>query len=312
MAFQRSLSLVLLALVGAISVKGVPQATQTATKSVSGKITMDGGGAPPRLTLTLQSPGRPSVTLPVNPQPDGTFRVTLPIGMSIVGLPSGAAGEYPTRSFTYGATDLLTSPLVVNATDSAELLITLRAPSLVSVSGRVVGLPSTAGILIMLMGTPLETQLRPDGSFTFNNVAPGNYQLRVINSLVNCCIVPVTVRNTNVTDVTITLPQERYVTGRVVIDGSDAPSPTLTAEARSADGRVISAAVPTAYNGTNSGQFFVFRLRSGEYTISIRNIPSGYQLKSLSYGTVDLLKQPLKLDGLAGWDIVARLIPDRR
>jgi hypothetical protein len=293
----------------ALSVIAAPRIVQSPAKSVSGKITMDGGGTPLRFTLPLQSPGRAAGSVVINPQPDGTFRVTLPIGMSIVGAPSG---NFAVKSFTYGGTDLLNSPLVVAATDNAELLITLRAPTPVSVSGRVVGLPSKSGILIVLMGTPLETLLRPDGSFTLNNVTPGNYQLRVISGIIMQQLVPITVGNTNLTDVTITMPQERFVTGRVLVEGANAPPPTLAAEARSADGRVILATKPDAYNGTNSGQFFVFRLRSGEYTISLRAIPAGYQLKSLSYGNVDLLKQPLKVDGPAGWDIVARLVPDRR
>jgi hypothetical protein len=206
----------------------------------------------------------------------------------------------------------LSSPLVVAATDNAELLITLIAPTPVSVSGRITGLPSTNGILLVLMGTPLETLLRPDGSFTLNNVTPGNYQLRVISPLIMQQIVTLTVVTTNLTDVTIAMPQERWVTGRVVVESSDAPAPGVSAEARSADGRIINATTPAAYEGTNTGQFFVFRLRNGEYTISLRSIPAGYQLKSLSYGTVDLLKQPLKVDGTAGWDIVARLAPVQR
>jgi hypothetical protein len=272
---------------------------------------MEGGAAPPRFTLPLQGPGRPPVSLPVNPLPDGTFRITLPIGVSIIGAPAGVTG-LAVRSITYGTTDLLTAPLMVNATDNTELLMTLRAPTPVSVSGRVVGLPSAAGYLIVLVGTPLEASVRPDGSFTFSNVSPGNYQLRLISPILSQQFVPITVGGTNLTDVTITMPQERYVTGRIIIEGSDAPPPTIAADARSADGRVVAATKPQAYDGVNSGQFFIFRLRSGEYSISLRSIPAGYQLKSLTYGTVDLLKQPLKLDGPAGWDIVARLIPDRR
>jgi hypothetical protein len=308
MASRRSgtfLVFALLVLIGATPVRAI----QTATKSVSGRITMDGGGTPTRFTLPLQSPGRPPASVVITPQPDGTFRVLLPIGMSILGTPPGGLAV---KSLTYGGADVLSSPLVVAATDNAELLITLIAPTPVSVSGRITGLPSTNGILLVLMGTPLETLLRPDGSFTLNNVTPGNYQLRVISPLIMQQIVPLTVGTTNLTDVTISMPQERWVTGRVVVESSDAPAPGVSAEARSADGRIINATTPAAYEGTNTGQFFVFRLRNGEYTISLRSIPAGYQLKSLSYGTVDLLKQPLKVDGTAGWDIVARLAPVQR
>jgi len=54
---------------------------------------------------------------------------------------------------------------------------------------------------------------------------------------------------------------------------------------------------------------FILSLENGENTISVRDIPESYRLKSITYGDVDLQKQPLKLDGPAIWDIVVRLAP---
>ena len=110
--------LVLLTVISAVWTLAAQPAVQTATKSVSGRIIMDSGGPPPRFTLPLQNPGRASATIAVNPQPDGTFRVALPVGLSVVGLLSVAASGYAVKNFTYGVTDLLTSPLVVTPADS--------------------------------------------------------------------------------------------------------------------------------------------------------------------------------------------------
>src|SRR3954466_5616069 len=109
---DRFLVFALLILVNTISLLAVRRVVQNATKSVSGRITMDGGGTLARFTLPLQNPGRPPASVVISPQPDGTFSVTLPIGMSIVGTPSGG---FAVKSFTYGSTDLLNAPLVVAA-----------------------------------------------------------------------------------------------------------------------------------------------------------------------------------------------------
>jgi hypothetical protein len=54
---------------------------------------------------------------------------------------------------------------------------------------------------------------------------------------------------------------------------------------------------------------FILSLGNGENSISVRNIPEAYRLKSITYGDVDLQKEPLKLDGPAIWDIIVRLAP---
>jgi hypothetical protein len=53
----------------------------------------------------------------------------------------------------------------------------------------------------------------------------------------------------------------------------------------------------------------VLSLGNGENSISVRNIPEGWRLKSITYGDVDLQNKPLKLDGPATWDIVVRVVP---
>ena len=42
---------------------------------------------------------------------------------------------------------------------------------------------------------------------------------------------------------------------------------------------------------------FRFPLLEGEYRIAVGKLPAGLSVKSISYGSIDLLRDPLKLDG---------------
>jgi hypothetical protein len=78
----------------------------------------------------------------------------------------------------------LKNPLEVVATDNAELRVTFDGAGVtpVNVSGRVTGLLATEGVRVVLMSAvlgSLETAVRPDGSFAFPKVIPGNYNARL-------------------------------------------------------------------------------------------------------------------------------------
>jgi hypothetical protein len=62
-------------------------------------------------------------------------------------------------------------------------------------------------------------------------------------------------------------------------------------------------------SNTVNGRVIMLNLKDGEYTVSVRSLPSGYQLKSITYGPADLQKAPLKIDGPAAWEIIVRLVP---
>jgi hypothetical protein len=243
----------------------------------------------------------------INPRADGAFTITLPEGRSAVGAAAGLPAGATLRSLTYGAVDLSKEILTVTATDTAELVITVALPRPVSISGRVTGLRSTEGTLVFLAGTTLDVSLNPDGTFLFPRVPPGSYRARLINSGASVDV-PVTAGASDVTGLVIPVPKERVVTGLVMVEGGGRNSP-LAVDAKSAAGTTISSTTPQAYQGTNTGQFFLLKLEDGEYAMSVRNVPAGYRVKSMTYGATDLLKQPLKIDGLAVWTVTIRLAP---
>jgi hypothetical protein len=283
---------------------------------VTGRVSVEGDGpAPSSFTLPLTTvSGTPAPALPaganrtltIRPQIDGTFRVQLPQGEYRLGAPGRLPQGYLLQSMMYGGVDLLRGPLKIASDDSAELLITLatNGPSpAVSVSGRVTGISPGQALRIALreptggeLSAALETSVGADGTFTFPKVLPGNY----IVYLRLRAQTPIVVGDKDVTGLIVAIPQDILVSGHVILEGAQAAIPAITVES---NGKSATSSQNRA-TGT-----FILSLANGENSISVRNIPEAYRLKSITYGEVDLQKEPLKLDGPAIWDIIVRLAP---
>jgi hypothetical protein len=280
-------------------------------KEVRGRIVVQGNLPMPRVMFSIAPTGvdgaalRP-INLPANPQQDGSFSISLPEGERQITIVTGSLPQgYSLASFTYGATDLLKNPLRVAMTDNAELRVTFNAAGVnrVNVSGRVTGLLTTTGVRVVLMSPVLpsiESPVGADGSFSFTGVIPGNYTARLsLSGLSNGT--GVTVRTQDVKDLVINYPRDFIVTGHIIVEGGGATvPPDVMLEAKNAAGM-------TRRSDTVNNGVIVFNLKDGEYSIAPRSIPAGYQLKSIMYGTTDLQKVPLKIDGPVTWEIIVRL-----
>lgn len=282
---------------------------------ISGIVTVDGGGPIPRFTLPLSvvGAGAGTTSVTITAQADGSFRATIPLGERKVGAPTGLPAGYTVKSVMYGATDLLKDTLKVTEADSSELAITLGVAASVpwyNVSGRVNGLTNPLGVRLVLTGTalgsPIETPLGADGAFTVSKLLPGSYVARVSLSGLREVTSSISVGNKDVTGVTIAIPQQYVIAGQVIVDGAPNGfvSPLVALEAKDASGTPAS---PIATRGGTAGKPFQIELLPGSYKISVNSLPAGYQLKSLIYGTTDLLKEPLKVDGPIPWEIIVRL-----
>jgi hypothetical protein len=287
--------------------RGAPQAV----KEVSGRVIIEGLPSP-RFSLLALSPGRPANTAAVNPQADGTFKTTLPLGLSVVGAAQGLPAGFTIRSMTYGPTDLMRDPVNVATTDTAELVIALSAPRAGSISGKVTGLRSNSGVRVVLRnntpGVSWEAPVNADGTFIITKVVPGTYSLRVsYGGLVTAR--SVTLADQDLTGMDLGVSPERVFIGHVHVETGNAPE--LALEARSATGAAVLSRVGSPSGGADPARTFRLRLTDGEYRISIPNVPAGYRVQSATYGAIDLLKDPLKVDGLGLWEIVVRLVPAR-
>jgi hypothetical protein len=209
------------------------------------------------------------------------------------------------KSIVYGGADLMRSPLKVGPDSPVELLIELsiNGPSpAVSVSGHVTGIAPGQVRRIALreptggdLSAALETSVGADGAFTFPKVLPGRYivylRLRAQTQ--------VTVGNKDVTDLTVAYPRDILVSGHVIVEGAQTVPPGIMVEGKG----------PSGTSQSRAGGTFILSLGNGENAISVRNIPEAYRLKSITYGDVDLQKEPLKLDGPAYWEIIVKLAP---
>jgi hypothetical protein len=75
-------------------------------------------------------------------------------------------------------------------------------------------------------------------------------------------------------------------------------------EARHTSGQIVTSSIIS----TSSGGPMQMQLSDGDHKISATNIPTGYVLKSMRYGTTDLQESPLKVDGPITWEIIVRLV----
>jgi len=329
-------------------------------KEITGRVILEGLAPMPRFQF-LTPPSAPTaglvssspVSTPVmliNPQTDGTFRLTLTVGTHYTGAAIGLPAGYTIKSFNYGTTDLLKNPLKVGANDTDELLITLTTPARppVQVRGHVGGLDEATfarGDVNVSMASasyvsPVNTLVMEDGSFEFQDVFPGNYLARAIGpgvrSLSN---VSVNVRNTDIQNVEITVPSQKEVTGRVILEGSGpmpritlllAPSSDTSTLVLLQNANISPIAAPTggiitlpdpipgpipgptliAANGLSIAPLpdgtFRLAIPEGEQRLgSVNGLPPGYTLKELNYGTTDVLKNPLKIAASDNFEIRA-------
>jgi hypothetical protein len=296
------------------------------TGSVTGTVLVEGGGPRPRFSMTFESvTARPdaasaanspivmpvgrlivvsgfqqTIVPPVNevfsgPVPPGEYRVTAR------DLPDG----YSVRSITAAAADLMTQTLKILPSRPVSIVVRLGVsspPPWFKVSGRVIGRaePSTSAVStpsIQINGPAssenLIVPLFVDGTFEFPRVLPGTYTARLTQPILGSGIVTISVENADVTNVEIAAPRTKEVVGRVRVEGGG-PMPERLAfsvppvAVRNTVGLATTTAIPVQTDG-----LFRIALPEGDYRITLvgNSVPAGYSVKSLMYGSTDLLSQ---------------------
>jgi hypothetical protein len=199
----------------------------TMIKSIQGRVVVEGGGPHPRFALnTLEpaaTPGGPEIPVKVMIATERLFSLRLPEGeqqLSVArdSLPAG----YTVEALRYGRLDLLKQPLRVAMSDSAELVVTLKAPRVrrARVTGRVVpydpSLPTT--VIRLDSGSFVESRtavVRNDGSFRFTDVMPGNYTLT--SNLSGTSTPNITVGETDAEDIVIALSSKAAANPEAIV-----------------------------------------------------------------------------------------------
>ena len=275
---------------------------------ISGRVTVDGGGPPPKFTLYLAqgaasgdaaldslkrsaaAGGLQLIQLDVDALSDGSFKFRIPAGTYRVATQrAGIPSAYFLRSVTYAGANLLTDSLVVSDKESSEMQLgfgTTDPNPWVKVSGRVVGLDSGMGpFRVALDGetsSAIETSVSPDGTFEFARVLRNSrYSATVLPENKFASTPRVSVAAKDVANVEIVIAKERELTGRVRVDGGG-QAPNFMLELRAPSSLVTVLVKPDA-----SGMFRI-KVPGDERAVQLNALPFGYMLKSLTYGDTNL------------------------
>jgi TonB family protein len=287
---------------------------------VTGTVVVDGGGIRPRITLSFSSFRGGTTTPSAALSSDGSFRAVLREGeyqLTWSALPSG----YQLKSITAGSLDLLTNPLkITGGIPVPPIVMTLKVdspPPWVKVSGRVIGLNrgQGAGPRLTLSGVsfPLQevpdTAINADGSFEFLRVLPGTYTARVTPTIPVPSTTIVVPSGKDLSGVEIIIPALKEVTGRVVVEGLSQIVPRLTFTLTPSDtlGRAFPLGNLSSAGIAQPDGTFKVTLPEAEHRVTL-TVP-GYSVRSLTYGSTDLLRDPLKISNGQSQELHVTLVP---
>jgi hypothetical protein len=326
-----------------IAIKMTPQAL------ISGRITDEDGEPYPNVRVDLtkwmyvggQKRLQPSNV--VNSNAEGVFAIgSLAAGSYYIGAtpPSvpPSLGIHPGPEETYvttyypGATDPASAIAVQVAAGAVArgIEIRLRKARAFRVRGKLVDLaggaaPANANLVLVpkdgpnLPGPTPNAMVR-DGTFVFAGVLPGVYILQAMPGRASSGMARqlVAVGNADVDDLVVQLGPGAEITGTISIDGTVPPPqpqqpgtpgtnarPTVFLMA--ADGVRGSFQQPQP---NDDGTFVIHNIMPGTYQVSVQSLPAGTYVKSIRFGSQDLMKTPLDLSGGSGGAINVVLSPN--
>jgi hypothetical protein len=208
---------------------------------------------------------------------------------------NGVPSSFVVKSMTAGPTDLTKDTLKTGTSGPPEIVVTVAAGEATpwrKISGKIIGdVPAGAPLRVTITGSSIlgsrDIAATSDRTFEFLQVLPGTYRLAVAVGIVLSPATEFRVEN-DVTDVELKAPRPLTVPGRLTVEGtrlSNLPSVNLEIQQLSSGNAVM------VYVAEN----FRLSLGEGEYRLVVRTVPFGYEVKSLKYGSTDLLNEQLKI-----------------
>lgn len=159
-----------------------------------------------------------------------------------------------------------------------------------TVSGRVVSQTPNPRWTVVLEGpTQLQASAAADGTFKFLRLAPGKYTASIVGF--RPANTTFTVEDHDIENLEIVMPTYVTLQGRIVMEsGAQLPAVPLTV---STDGGGASPSSRTV-RAEPTGEF-AMQILTGNRTLTVAGLPSGYVLKTIRFGKVDLGVGPFKL-----------------
>jgi hypothetical protein len=138
---------------------------------------------------------------------------------------------------------------------------------------------------------------RPDGTFTFANLTPGEYVLRTepSSSRKDVAAMKLTVGSEDIKDVRLVALPPSLISGRVIVDPAQAQSLAavpITLSATADDGRMMG-----GFNPQRVGDDLSFELpaRAGRNRINPMNLPPGWTIRSVRVNNIDVTNDGIEV-----------------
>jgi len=249
----------------------------------------------------------------------GEYYVSASLRANPLEQPGDGAGYAPTYyPGTGNANEAQQVP--VAAGEEVSIGFSLLAVRLVRISGTVVSQSGeVGGGMVQVVsagdtgGGPIGAQgggIQSDGSFTIANVAPGSYLLNARSggrggrggrgvtidaTALEIGSLPVTVGDSDVTGVTISLTRGASIAGTVVTEGTS----QITLANLRVTARQIRDAPGQSFNASGVGANGAFQLStlSGTVALRVENVPSQWMVKSIVVGPTDVTDGAFELRG---------------
>ena len=253
------------------------------------------------------------------------------------------AAPYRLKSIQYGSLELLRQKLKVTVAESQEILVTLElAPSVpwITVEGRVqAGAQSRPG-RVLLVGDDtryfINATIEPNGTFILPRVPPGTYTVQTQPPVFGMPDRQIVVEP-GIGMLDLVVPEQRPITFRVQVDGGgnrpgfsfnithpigegfqfifpgSLTSPIMigrtdmecfsdSCSSPAPLGRLLNE--PVVVRDPGPSEAFTLKLPEGEYTMEIRGNLQGPVLRSVMFGSTDLLKEPMRVTSAASQEII--------
>jgi hypothetical protein len=245
-----------------------------------------------------------------------------------MGIHEGPEETYVTTYYP-GATDPASAIAVQVATGGVArgIEIRLRKARAFRVRGKLVDLagaaaPANANVVLVpkdgpnLPGPTPNAMVR-DGTFVFAGVLPGVYILQAMPGRGGSGVARqlVTVGNADLDDLVVQLGPGAEITGTISLDGPPQPQqpgtpgtnvrPTVFLMAADGVGGSFQQPQPN-----DDGTFAIHNVMPGTYQMNVQSLPPGTYVKSIRFGSQDLMKTPLDLTGGSSGAINVVLSPN--
>jgi len=273
-------------------------------QDVPGRIVIEGGGAVPFATQFLLNSGLGTMRFAFTRGRNETFKTSLPVGDSRIEVSSPPNGYY-IKSATYDSVDVFKPPIHIDGSALKEMQVTLAAVQSApraKVKGRVLGLSRVGGVvgpIYLSNGTWLP--IAADGSFEATGLPPGTYSLSATSGKGYDITTSFVVRGQDIEGVELVVPGVATVNGRIIVEGGRQIPDFLGAEFSGIKGGALLQVHPR-----DDGSF-TLNIPEGEGHFDIDQVKSSYRVKSLTYGSQNLLRDMMRIDASRPAEIVLTL-----